>query len=194
MSSTYVKKRCGKCGYTVSKRVQGTYRPEPIGVPFTRCPACGTITHEKERKEWIQMSYLGKYFAIFPKGLLYAVVIVAVLFAISSNILLPVFENISEDLFGVAMLSLFAGVTVLLHFFMTMVAVNGMRFVNLYKSSVARTRNAEYRKLLESVGKIYDEKLPFGLRFSEYEKRQIEYELSKVPEKLELVIPSLRIE
>lgn len=197
MSRTYVKKKCKNCGYSVSE-VVGSYIKEPLGIPLAFCPRCGKIMKDSDRKEWVQMSPLRKFYAINPKGIMYALtgtlVAMLVMYLIMDAKLGEKFSEIDtlpDETLKICLFLSVAGIFLILYYVFTRIAVNKGRFINLYKQSVKRTRNEKYRKLLEPMGKVYDESLPFGLHFSAYNQKQIDYELSHIEEDVKVIIPSL---
>lgn len=194
MATTYITRRCGRCGYSVTKSIYG-YVNDPFGVPFVRCPKCGAISKDKMHKEWIMMSPVKKFFAIFPRGFAYAIFaaigLVCLLLALFRNAIFSFFESIPNGLSSVIIISaMLIFVAVFLYIF-TLIAVNKDDFYYNYLESIRRTRNEAYYNLLSNHFKIYDEKLPFAIRFSSYRQSLVEYNLDEIKEKKEIFIPSL---
>lgn len=180
---TYITKKCRSCGFTYRTSIYG-YVQNPIGVPVSRCPRCGTLYNERGNSEWIQMSPFKKYRSIHPRCTYTAIFLGAFLtplivapFAlfIKNMIILPL-----GYLLGFA----------LAHYLLTCLHVGSEKFREAYCESILRTRNVEYREYLSKQGMLYDESIPNWVLCTKGAKEKISAYLEQHPEKTELRIPT----
>lgn len=173
--------RCPHCGSLCS------YRPssdDPIGISLVRCHHCHNFSRIKRHQEWIQMSSLHKFLAIKkPKSSLFWSILSICICAIIAVSIGP------DRLHPLTLIALFPIIFVAVRYFKAMSDVNSAQFLNRYLDSIARTRNAEYRQLLANSGELYDEGLPFGLRFSEDTRSKNKHYLDRQDNKKRIDIP-----
>lgn len=182
---TYITKRCRSCGYKHKASVYG-YVHDPIGVPFSRCPQCGTLHEEPGNSEWIQMSPFKKYRSIHPRAsssafflgiFLAPVTVVPLGLLIKNMIILPL---------GL----LFA--FMLAHYLLTCLHVGSEKFRESYCDSILRTRGEEYREFLNKQGTLYDESIPAWVLCTKGAKKKIEEYLTDHADKTDFTIPTFR--
>lgn len=190
MTTTYIKKSCPSCGYSVSATIRG-YVKEPIGVPLARCPKCEKIFRDGDRKEWVQMSPSQKYAAICPRGMAYAIVLGFVVFLLANKIFENILGKLPSTLFPIVIISILVIAIHEMRYMIISIAVNNSdEFRKAYVQSILRSRNKEYRRILERMGPIYGEDLPKKLHFSEGNSKIIECQL-RSKQCVDIDIPSL---
>lgn len=195
MYDNRVRKRCPHCGHTYTVYIYG-YVEDPLGIPFSTCPSCYEAVPERSHKEWIQMSPLKKYFAIYPRGWAMAFfpsLAVSVLLMFLYLKVMSLFGGISPNsgAGGFGIFLLFFGYWLTLHLFIQMRA-NSAKFLDGLIASLRRSRNPEYRAILEKMGRIYDEQMPRLIRLSQKSQDRILTEMAKKPREDKVVFPEMR--
>lgn len=189
MSTASIRVRCPKCGYTHTQTSMG-YVADSLGVPFMRCPVCGGISRNRYKNEWVQMSTLGKFLAISPRGIVVAVL----LFGLPAYFGLGVMFGthgigLSTPLAVALTVVVGSFIVILSYYIIACIRVNCWSFYNRVVPSIARTRNENYKKLLSTIGKIYGEEIPPFIIFTAASRATVEYEIEHYHEK-EIYIPT----
>lgn len=174
---TYIIRKCNNCGYTY-RRSQYGFVNDPIGVRLVRCPSCKAITRNTASREWIQMGPWRRYFAIHPRGDAFAFFL-GIPLTVGFVFLVVQLRNLlgldtEGGIPGVLILPMLVLPFVAAHFFLTWRKANSEVFCRRYCSSILRTRNENYRKLLAHEGKLYDESIPSYIPLSQKSRERIE--------------------
>ena len=154
---THILQKCPHCGAKNHDIVYG-YVPDPIGIPFGRCPRCGQIVRTRGSAEWIQMEDFAKYRSIHPRGK-YGAFFTAI--PISVLLYMPLaFLMGNERNVGLLFLLAFGVGYCLAHWLHTTLRANSEKFLDRYCDSILRTRRPDYHALLERDSLLFGEDLP----------------------------------
>ena len=185
---THILIKCKKCGASEHIPVYGYVR-NPIGVPLSRCPYCGTVYNSGKTAEWIQMEPWAKYLSIHPRAkhsaFFWAIPLSPVLFAPLALLLR------SERATGLLFLLALGLAYCLAHWLLTVLRANNEKFLEVYCASILRTRNHRYRELLGSSTALFDEDFPKWVPLTKSSRDTITRQLSEELVTTDFEIPSL---
>lgn len=176
---TYITKKCPQCKFVHRASVYG-FVQNPIGTPFSRCPACGSVYRERGLKEWAQMSLLKKYFSINPRAGAFAFFLGIFLMV---PIMMPVvslvdYSSRTNSPFA-PLVGLMVPISMILsfglaHYFFVCTRANKDKFIDSYCRSVLRTRNTMYADFLNQQGiTLKDESIPNFVLLTKSTKEKI---------------------
>ena len=189
---TYIRKGC-PCGYKYSTSLYG-YVHDPIGAPLCVCPRCGGLAQDRQSKEWIQMKPFKRFFSIHPRatatGFFLGLLFMILSFSPMALVLNGILPSFLEPVISGLCLVLFFLSYPLAVYLLIRGKVNSDSFRKRYCASILRTRNPEYRALLEKTGPIYDEKIPGAAGCSKKSQAKIDKILA-TSDPLPLKLPTL---
>ena len=180
---TYITKRCGNCGFTHKASIYG-YVHDPIGMPISRCPQCGTLYKDTGNSEWIQMTPFKKYRSIHPRGTAFAWFLGIFLTPVMAAPFAFLFKNMIALPLGLLL------AVALAHYLLTCLHVGSEKFRTSYCDSILRTRNEEYRETLSKQGTLYDESIPNWVLCTKGAKKKIEAYLAEHADNTDFTIPT----
>lgn len=163
--STHIYMGCPKCGYSCRGSIYG-YVEDPLGVTLTKCPRCGQIFKDSKHKEWLQMSPIKKYFSIAPRGN-FVSIFLALLPAMAIS-----FEAHIES--GIGILGILAVSWLIADYIVIAIRVNSKARMDCIISSISRTNNENYVRMLSKFGKIYDNSIPKVLLLTRANRERLE--------------------
>ena len=176
---TYITKKCPKCKFVHRASVYG-FVQNPIGTPFSRCPACGNVVREREIKEWAQMSPLKKYFSINRRGnstFFFLGLLLMIPITIPVIMLVEAANSSNSFLAPLAGLLVFPAIVLpflLAHYILVCSRANKEKFIDSYCDSVLRTRVPMYVDFLNQQGiTLRDESIPKIVRLSKKTQEEI---------------------
>lgn len=181
MGRTYIRIGCPKCNYSYRTTIYG-YVEDPLGIPLTRCPRCNQTFRNNKHKEWIQMSPIKKYFSIAPRGNILSMFLamIPMIALVRSNIEI----GSGAMFFGILAASWFVA-----DYLVILFRINSKTCINRIISSISRTNNEAYAKLISNFNRLYDYSIPKILMLTPSNKELIENAI-KNNKKKQIVIPS----
>lgn len=195
MPNNYIRKKCRNCGYTERARIYG-YVQDPIGMPVSVCPMCRSFYREYGSREWIQMGPVRKYLAICPRADAFAFFASLVLDVVTMGLYLWVIQALNirtenHPLLASFPIRMLLWNFLLLHYLFTFCSANRDKFLNRLVQSIRRTRNPEYRKVLESLGELHSEDLPGILPLTAGSRAKLAAMLAEKPAEETIYYPSM---
>ena len=151
MGRTYIRIGCPKCNYSYRTSVYG-YVEDPIGVPLMRCPRCNNLFRDNKHKEWIQMSPIKKYFSISPRGNILSIFL--------SFIPMIIFVRSNIELGTIAFWGSLVAAWLIFDYIVISIRINCSDRLDTIISSISRTNDESYAKLLSQFGEIYGYSIP----------------------------------
>ena len=176
--------QCNKCGYIheTRKNILSDFFDDPIGFPFIQCPVCHELHADPHRKVWVQLSPIKKFFSVTPRGNY-----LAGLLSLPLGFLLGRWLGGSAFLYVSAWILAYA----VCQLTVTAIRANSHRFRDRISSSIARTRNDEYAKVLSKYGKLYGEFIPSPVFFTEKSEYKLAIEIDQIRRRKDTIsIPS----
>jgi len=165
-------------------------------MPVSVCPECGSFYREYGQKEWVQMSPVKKYLSIAPRAYAFAFFGSLLLDVATAGIFFWITEALHIQIQGNFILASFPfrmlfGNFLLLHYVITLCTANGEKFRKRLVASIRRTRNPDYRQVLEGIGKLYTEDMPWAVPMSRKGRAAFEAMLAEKPVDTELRYPTM---
>lgn len=191
--STIITKTCAQCGYRYSTSVYG-YIADNMGCTLVKCNKCGGLSRDAGKMEWIQRTDKQKKRVIAPRNPVYALFISFFFLLIVYKLgLMDMMEDVESS--GIILMTIAASIAVFFIptlYLLNRMSVNSEQFINRYINSIKRSREPEYRALLEKMGPLYSEDLPAGMKFSDSSREFIDEALEKKYESPLEFIPSIQ--